>query len=190
VTAGGRIEYTAVVATGGVDEKLGDYPTDGPPVRCDSQLGNRPNGCVLPDATPVFGIDEGLHPTVARHVRAAQRSGLVGLNYPLTRITDEAQIDANRNTACPGFIPRPIGSSCDEYPFASTAEGAAMFGDEAGRSFSWCNRFDLPQNQKGAAGWSACMVDEDDNFGAGVDLSVFYGDNRVLGGDNFFVEID
>jgi hypothetical protein len=45
-------------------------------VRCDSTIGNRPNGCVFPDTWPVFDLKHWLYPTVAEHVQAAWRSGM------------------------------------------------------------------------------------------------------------------
>jgi hypothetical protein len=72
---------------------------------------------------------------------------------------------------------------------ASTKEGAAWWGSRAGRTFDWCQRDDLPQGVDGAQGWSACFVDEDDNLYAGLDLQEFYGDSRVLDGDQFTVDI-
>jgi hypothetical protein len=58
--------------------------------------------------------------------------------------------------------------NCDEYPFASTKEGAAA-GD---------NRFSAP------------LVSEADNKAAGKVLNdQTYAPNRILGGDAFYVKI-
>lgn len=57
--------------------------------------------------------------------------------------------------------------NCDEYPFASTYEGAAS-GDDR---------------------YSARLIDADDNQEAGRRLGQFYRENRVLDGDAFYVHI-
>jgi hypothetical protein len=183
------VSFWYLVPTAGPGEG-GDYSATAPQgVRCDSEIGNRPNGCVFPDAWPVFDLAHWFYPSVAEHVQAAWRSGIIGHDFPLTRITDPDEIDANRNTSCPSWIPRPPGYECDEYPFASTKEGADWFGDKAGRTFDWCQRDDLPRGVTGPYGWSACFVDKEDNRSAGIDLLIFYGDWRVLNGDQFTVDI-
>jgi hypothetical protein len=168
--------------------------------RCDTKFSNA--GCAYPQIPPVFSLDGHLWPTVAEHVAAAQQSGAVGHDWPLTRTTDQNLIANNRDTACPEWIPRPAGKSCDEYPFASTREGASSGG--AGRTFQWCGvdqwwwpdgvtdygaTRDYPDGVSGV-GWSFCMVDAGENSGAGNDLQTFYQGNRVLDGEEFFVEID
>ncbi|WP_221354336.1 NucA/NucB deoxyribonuclease domain-containing protein [Streptomyces beigongshangae] len=50
--------------------------------------------------------------------------GKHGTKRYLTRLTDKAKIRQNRNTACPSSLERPAGKQCDEYPFASTWQGA------------------------------------------------------------------
>jgi hypothetical protein len=162
--------------------------TVGTETRCDSTLNS--TGCVFWIFTPIFALDFDWHNEAAEHVAWAQRSGLVGKDWPLTRTTDPAKIQSNRETACPAHIPRPPGRSCDEYPFASTNEGAARYGPDDGRTFFDCSRPDLPEAVTGAGGWSACMINEVDNSTAGADLGVFYEDNRVIDGDEFFVEVD
>lgn len=67
----------------------------------------------------------GPYPQLAQHIQAAQDSGLPNV---LTRVTDPNISDANRATACPSSYPRPDGFSCDEYPFASTYQGAIFTG--------------------------------------------------------------
>ncbi|MFD8291959.1 hypothetical protein ACFV2B_27565 [Streptomyces lavendulae] len=43
----------------------------------------------------------------------------------LNRSTDPGNERDSRNAACPPFRKRPSGTSCDEYPFARTHQGAA-----------------------------------------------------------------
>ncbi|MER7870311.1 hypothetical protein ABTZ90_25140 [Streptomyces cellulosae] len=121
-------------------------------------------------------------------------SGLPGAypdGQPLTRQTDDTTITSNRNTACPqassGGYPRPTGYSCDEYPFASTHQGAAS-NRLLGRTFDWCQISTL--TSRTGPGWSACMIPATENTAAGRDdLRIFYNENRVLENDAFYVWI-
>ncbi|WP_455712281.1 NucA/NucB deoxyribonuclease domain-containing protein [Streptomyces luteogriseus] len=57
----------------------------------------------------------------------AQATGLpgkYGTTHYLTRLTDRRKIKENRDKACPTSLVRPPDKSCDEYPFASTRQGA------------------------------------------------------------------
>lgn len=161
-------------------------------VRCDNELGDRGPGCVIPFATPTMTWDASVFPEYASHVAAAVNSGLPGANLgassvPLHRLTDPALRDANRNKACPQSLPRPTGKSCDEYPFASTYEGAST-GGGTGRTFNWCSITTLPTGITGPTGYSACMIDEVQNSGACNLLnSQLYSPQRVLDGDAFWI---
>jgi hypothetical protein len=165
---------------------LGPAPVSTMPrIRCDTMFAN--GGCVYPDyMPPPFFVDSGLYPDVAEHIVTAQQSGAPGADIPLTRITSPNRILDNRNTACPDR-PRPTGMSCDEYPFASTVEGAASNPD-AGRTMPWCQIDWLPSYVDSAA-WSACILDNWENVGVGSDLGQYYQDNRIIDGDRFFVEV-
>jgi len=172
----------------------GSYPgqhlqTVGTETRCDSTYYGT-TGCVFYDFVPVFSLDFDWHEDAAWHVYEAQRSGLVGNDFPLTRITDPDKIQLNRDIACPEILERPAGKSCDEYPFASTNEGGSMHGPLAGRTFDGCKMDSLPQGVEGPNGWSACFIDESNNDSAGADLGNFYTFNRMINGDKFFVEVD
>jgi len=87
---------------------------------------------------------------------------------------DSARRDANRAAAIRQCI-ASSGSgyaqgglkSCDEYPFASTAEGAA----------------------NGNTRWSARVITATDNSTAGSRLGTFYGQQAVLDGDSLAVNI-
>ena len=59
-------------------------------------------------------------------MRDAQASGRPGApgGTPLRRLVNPDLQERNGRTACPGRYTRPSGKSCDEYPFASTREGA------------------------------------------------------------------
>src|SRR5262249_60791508 len=108
-----------------------------------------------------------------------------GLPSLLTRLTDPGLIEANRATACPDSYPRPDGKSCDEYPFASTYQGAAFIGGGP-RTFDWC-QVDIGQpGSTGGSAHSVCMIDADQNSGGGRALGAFYGDNRVIDHDAFY----
>ncbi|WP_063746820.1 NucA/NucB deoxyribonuclease domain-containing protein [Streptomyces sp. PsTaAH-124] len=166
------------------------------PIRCDNDTkGVSTVGCVFKDYEPVNVVSRnGLYPKYAKHISEAQASGLPGAypdGQPLTRQTDSAEATKNRSTACPqaskGGYTRPAGYSCDEYPFASTHEGAAN-NPTLGRSFSWCQISQL--SSRTGPGWSACMIPATENTAAGRDdLRPFYNKNRVLEKDKFYVWI-
>jgi len=105
--------------------------------------------------------------------------------------------DMNRDTACPPSYPRPPGRTCDEYPFASSLEGAwtspykvsTLPGTYGPRTFPWCG-ITLPEpNSTGLKGYSACMIDGWQNSVGGGEVGTFYDRDRVLPGDNFYVRI-
>ncbi|MEU4882810.1 hypothetical protein AB0G19_20430 [Streptomyces althioticus] len=166
------------------------------PVRCDNDTkGVSTPGCVFKDYAPVNVVSlSGLYPNYARHIQDAQASGLPGAypdGQPLTRQTNDTTITSNRRTACPqassGGYPRPTGYSCDEYPFASTHQGAAS-NPLLGRTFDWCQISTL--TSRTGPGWSACMIPATENTAAGRDdLRIFYNENRVLENDAFYVWI-
>ncbi|MEU3982458.1 NucA/NucB deoxyribonuclease domain-containing protein [Streptomyces sp. NPDC026672] len=93
-----------------------------------------------------------------------------------------ARYNANRSIvrsyctsgAVPDF-PKP-GRECDEYPFASTYEGAAQY---------------LEDNQPEYKNfYSVKSVSREDNNEAGARLGRWYDQNRILDHDRFFVRID
>jgi hypothetical protein len=145
--------------------------------RCDSEdiFGGSPtSGCVNDLFKPTFEISAtGAAKEVAEHIAKAQSDpkkghwGLEGHGKPLSRTTNQAQIRANRNAACPSRRKPPKkGLSCDEYPFASTHEGAA-----SNSEFSWA--------------WVALAQ----NTLAGRELGLFYKKNRILNDDEFWVAV-
>ena len=133
-----------------------------PKVRCDKKMAvNRGDGCVYPDAPAVYVLTVGgPEKEAAEHIRdaqaAASRGGLTrdGDQYlaaqsnALQRTRFPDVIGRNRSVACgPGnnslraSRPAPVSASCqqnatgcqcDEYPYASTYNGASF--DEPGTS--------------------------------------------------------
>ncbi|MGB3675908.1 MAG: hypothetical protein WA988_15865, partial [Candidatus Nanopelagicales bacterium] len=170
--------------------------------RCDSTIKNSQGGwqqgCVFPAYTPGFVLSNSSHPIpvpeVAGHIARAQDSGLPGSRTrPLHRQADNTTRDINRQTACPRTGPkadgrRTNGRTCDEYPFASTTEGAASGGP--GRSFNPnCHVNDFPAPVTAPTGYSVCMIDAAQNKRGGTYLGTFYGSQRVINQDAFYVQV-
>ncbi|WP_120494707.1 NucA/NucB deoxyribonuclease domain-containing protein [Microbacterium phyllosphaerae] len=168
---------------------ISDVPV---PVRCDNAVPGRAiAGCVVPAIAPSIWYDGSSFTEFGAHVAGAQASGLPGgtTAAPLNRLVNAAAQQANRNTACPASLPRPTGKSCDEYPFASTYQGAALSGGGA-RTQSWCQVTVSGTPSAGPAGYSVCMIDAAQNSAAGSLLnSVLFVPNRVLDSDAFTVRI-
>ncbi|MDR2983571.1 MAG: hypothetical protein LBV34_01905 [Nocardiopsaceae bacterium] len=144
--------------------------------RCDStpRVGPKTGGCVYPEFTPTYNVSTTNQDTadVAWHIRWAQMNlthhwGWQGHGPELTRTTSPSIIDANRDTACPSSIPRPEGKSCDEYPFASTYQGASRNPD-----FS-CHLVNAVQNRLEGSRYR----------------KPWYAANRLLDGDKFWVNV-
>jgi len=161
-----------------------------PAVRCDNALPNVFSvGCVFDQYVPavVYPL-AGPYPTLARHIQAAQNSGLPGAypnGFPLSRLVNPVLQQLNRDTACPPKYPRN-GLSCDEYPFASSNQGAAT-GGGGPRTWPWCG-INLGQpNSTGSTGYSVCMIDPFDNSVGGSALGQMFNNNRVLSNDPFRV---
>jgi hypothetical protein len=169
-----------------------------PDVRCDDASPERPGviGCVQPNWAGTYHLSSAAFPEVAHHVRRAQASGLPGADEPLHRLSNRSFQDNNRAIACPrsrtpSDDPPPFGPSCDEYPFASTWQGAwvSQQAGGRGRTFDGCG-LDHSLPRLTGPGWSACMVPFRQNGRAGSDLAKFYRDNRIIDGDPFFVQVD
>jgi hypothetical protein len=103
------------------------------PARCDNVAVAKTQGCAFSDVAALYVLHvrgQGIK-DVAQHIARAQRAkphhfGWLGHGTPLTRLTIQKDIRANRRRACRG-VRVPRGKSCDEYPFAATYEGAAFF---------------------------------------------------------------
>lgn len=156
----------------------------GPPtgIRCDSKENvtrSRKPGCVYHWYTPVYEVDyTGPMPTIAQNILFGQlglrsHPGFPGNNttpggQPLVRgpaqikdprtgeLTDFS--DISRAVACPGSIPKPPGMTCDEYPFASTWNGAY-----------WVKADD----------WTCRLVPAAENSYQSNDIQKFTDDNRL-----------
>ncbi|MFC5149501.1 NucA/NucB deoxyribonuclease domain-containing protein [Streptomyces aureoversilis] len=99
-------------------------------VRCDNTRWVSPQtkgGCVYPDFKPTYFVSRShsVYGPVAKHITEAQRRlnqawGLQGRGPALKVTRDGTLNDLNRRAACG----RSPAASCDEYPFASTYEGA------------------------------------------------------------------
>jgi hypothetical protein len=166
---------------------------DSPPTE-DNPAGSHNRGCVDHLFTPLLTYDATRNPAVqqvAKHIYDRQagdptntpvvdgtplptgaplpsRWGVRnadGTGNPLHRTQDPAKIDANRAKACPAS--RPV--SCDEWPLASTREGAAY-------------KSDGPQD------WSWRTVSVTANNSQGGLTGTFYNQNRILDGDPFWVQ--
>ncbi|MEV8526356.1 NucA/NucB deoxyribonuclease domain-containing protein [Streptomyces sp. NPDC052000] len=144
-------------------------------VRCDNTkyMGpSRTGGCVYPQVTPTYTISTtGPYNQVAWHIEWAQRNlqrhwGWRGHGPSLTRTMNQTLIGNNRDTACPKSMPRPAGKSCDEYPFASTYQGASKNAD-----------------------FSCHMVPERQNSNEGRARQTWYNSVRLFDGDNFWVDV-
>jgi hypothetical protein len=166
--------------------------------RCDDALGvTTPVGCAFPGVRPQHLIGSLRYPTYAYHIQLALNAGLTSV---LTRTTNPAVNAANGAVACPHGpnYPRPDGFTCDEYPFASTYEGAAsqpygrtflILNINTGNTFT-CQVPWLPRRAPGdRGGYSVCMVPAGQNSGGGTDLQAFYVDNRVIDRDTFSVRV-
>lgn len=154
--------------------------SDPKPIRCDSlpSIGSKAGGCVHPAFIPTHKISrkDPKIKHVAEHIYKAQRSrlktkwGWKGHGPPLHRLMSKADQDQNREAACPKRRPRPTKGnrrSCDEYPFASTEEGALF-----NKDFSWM--------------W----VNGKQNTTHGRDyLNRDYRKYRILDEDTFWVEV-
>jgi len=87
----------------------------------------------------------------------------------------------------PGPQPPGTGLTCDEYPFASTYEGAWFSAQAGGKPRTFDNCGFIGPRLTGPDGWSICMILGKDNLGAGGALGAFYNNNRVLDGERFGV---
>ncbi|MFJ3379223.1 hypothetical protein ACIPJ2_02340 [Curtobacterium sp. NPDC090217] len=171
-----------------------------PKIRCDRDYPGRPSsvGCVFPQQHADEWVSGDRASWWGSHVANAQSSGLpVSLHRATT-----AEVVANRAAACTTAPrPRPTvpGSTekreCDEYPFASAAEGAAS-GTGTVRVlniYTWdgsayCN---MPPtvNQTGEGGWSICLIPASDNRTGGQILNSLYKAFRVIPGDEYSIRI-
>jgi hypothetical protein len=120
-------------------------------------------------------VDMSYLPTISAGIRQVQSAplhiGQPGSTKPITRSTDPNVESDNRKVACPPKTPKPTAPgvwSCDEYPFATSLEGAAK----------------TPPPNSGSI-W----VPKQENDSQGATLKNFYMAERVLDGDKFYVAV-
>lgn len=165
-------------------------------IRCDSlsyPRGGAP-GCVSSSATPwmtgYYYTSSDTHGQAAGHIKSAQQAlpdhwglrqpagydsqGRITFSLqgtPLERIGGQPELTRqNRAAACAGFVPIDSNDSCDEFPFASTYQGASFISDPTRRSVAHIPR-------------------AENSLGGSV-LQEFYSKNRVIDGDEFYVTVD
>jgi hypothetical protein len=143
-------------------------------VRCDTALPGRSRkpGCINPGYIPeMVYAKSGPYPELAEHIQYAQNEknlpGKHGTTRYLERLTNTAKRNENREMACPSSLPRPEGKSCDEYPFATTWQGAATSGGNFSRR----------------------MINAQQNSQGGNALNNFYTYNRIIEKDRFLMWI-
>lgn len=176
-----------------------------PQIRCDIGLAKSgTRGCVYPDAPAIMRSVKTNDPDVdesAAHIRDAQAAGMPGKFVargdgtilkgsearPLTRLRDLVQRKKNRKTSTDQCVVQygkvtgqctftgdpddaPSDCDCDEYPFAASNEGAD------GKTFG--------------EGFSVRRIDRGDNRKSGGRLGCFLTGQRVLDGEEFFVDVE
>ncbi|MEU6230562.1 hypothetical protein [Streptomyces sp. NPDC047042] len=154
--------------------------------RCDNNTPARTDpGCVVDWYASAVYYSQATNPQLASHVSRAQASGLPGATFeaPLTRTTDPAVNQANRDKAC-GDAPSVTGKECDEYPVASSKQGLSAGGTR--RTFDGCGFSGIPAGQ-GPTGVSVCMIPAAENHSQGGLHSALYRGERVLQDDPFRV---
>jgi len=151
--------------------------------RCDNnKVTGMGKGCVYPAVTPTLTFPlTGTATAASVHVQKAITSGLPSR---LQR-TEPALVAANRRIACPSSLPRDTGYECDEYPFASSRQGAASGG--AARVLPGCRWAQVAGS--GVSGFSRCMISQAANRAGGQLIASFYLQQRVLPDDWFNVRV-
>lgn len=171
-------------------------------IRCDNTLTNVGPGCVMPGDVPTFYPSVSIHRDAAVNIWVAQNllEDGWGLYQPLTRQTNQSEIDRNRNLACNAFTPDPRvpNDSCDEFAFASTHQSARELGVPNG---AFCAEIIPWQDTDGAWYYDPIQLDGDEpclvghvdsyyNSLVGSYLSNYlYTPERVIEGDPFYVVV-
>ncbi|MFE3186757.1 NucA/NucB deoxyribonuclease domain-containing protein [Streptomyces violascens] len=117
----------------------------------------------------------------ARWASVARARAHSSYSDPIRRLYfDQTRRDRNRDTAVavcrkewPGYP--ELGQDCDEFPFASTYEGAAR------------SRPEYDGTPYGM--FSVRAINSPDNQEAGRRLGTWYGDDRIIDADPFFLRI-
>ncbi len=152
-----------------------EYTT--PVIRCDYGAARRGNaGCIFPNAAAyMIQMQAATIPDIRNNIRNIQQAGPLHYGRPndgnaLRHTKDQALKAANRAAACPPphGNPAPSGYNCDEYPFASTYQGASQV--------SYPN-------------WGSEWVPKSQNSSQGGFICGFNWQNRMLDGDYFWVDV-
>jgi hypothetical protein len=160
-TVTGQLKTTWIYTAEGGDLAFPPLSETTVGVRCDSIYpGYRyKQGCANPSYTPTYVLSSSAYPDIAKFEKTQLAK------HPswstLTRVSP-AQADKNRAVACSGFHPPPP-YSCDEFPYASTAQGG-----------------------KGAAAEKVLLSE---NTSQGSNLGAFYNANRLFYGEKFHVKV-
>lgn len=166
-----------------------------PRARCDLIVEKYLTGCVFGSvpAAVVYSRAVGQNiRLISEHIAQAQASGLP---IVLNRISNaDPQYKANRRTACENRRNIIYGDpSCDEYPFASTKQGARA-NPNLGRSFrSGCGDYKAKPGStvltygRAGPGWSICRVPIEAQSAQGGLMSSYYRGYRVIAGDPMII---
>jgi Deoxyribonuclease NucA/NucB len=151
-------------------------------IQCDSDpdiASTSKPGCVYYWYTPTYVVDyKGAMPTIAGNILYGQLALRTRPGFPGTDTQPGGQYlvrgpktiadpktgepadfsELSRRVACPKSIPRPPNETCDEYPFASTWQGA-----------EW-----VPATE-----WTCRFVPSSENDIQGGDINTFFDKNRL-----------
>ncbi|MCH7337429.1 NucA/NucB deoxyribonuclease domain-containing protein [Acinetobacter sp. NIPH 2699] len=171
-----------------------------PSVRCDiGKAKANTKGCVYPTAPAVMTTIKLTDPDVdesAKHIKEAFLAGKPGQFIaaspnsifrsssarPLTRLRDAAQRKANRAESvkmCKVKYGPSVGSKCF---FTGDSDEVATDCD--------CDEFPFAATNQGGTDASVKKIDASDNRRAGSRLGTFFNAERVLDGDEFFLNVD
>lgn len=198
-----NVSYTMTLAAPGARSDNVARWSNPAPVRCDNGVapGAAAGGCVFPGFTPTVVLPASVYGTAAVNVAIGETflRGNPGYLTPLHR-GDPNKRQGNMDAICDSTFFRSFllvpNDSCDEYPFASTLESGGQVPGltgvncletipliDSGVWSAWflnapagqqCERGHVPLAQNTAVGQSG--------------LSPFYGANRMILGDAFFVQ--
>ncbi|WP_133791153.1 hypothetical protein [Kribbella sp. VKM Ac-2571] len=162
----------------------------GATVRCDGATaagrgGFTTNACIFAGVQAKYSLDasDAAITDVAQHVYWAINDpnsttpppapgDTKSIPNKLNRLVDDSKINLNRNVAtdaCDRLLqnPRPDGKQCDEYPFASSQQGAAT---------------------SPSTDYSVALIDGEQNEREGGRRGAWYTADRYVDGDEFLVE--
>lgn len=176
----------------------------GPEIRCDTGLAVQTStGCVYPQVNPtvLFSLSStGSTAAIDDWAMTNEDAhwGYYGQGNPLTRITDQTKINANRTAICGDGTYQPLyqNDSCEEYAFASTEQS----GGNNGLTGADCAMVEATNNNgqwyitemTTVTGSEGCVIghaDQTSQNSQGGTLSTFYQQNRVIAGDQYWVSI-